>query len=285
MPKTYSELYINARNELRDMGVQAAALEARLIVATASDKTTEQLLRDLRLYASNEMDSKVESMMARRRAGEPVAYVTGVWEFMGLPMEVSPEVLIPRVDTEVLAQEAVRLLTGRKQDARILDLCSGSGCIGCAIAKALPKSRIVLCDISEEAMAIARRNVERNGLDDRVSFVVADALEEPPMMLGSFDMIVSNPPYISTFDILGLDSSVRDYEPVWALDGGEDGLKFYRGILQNWRATLRTGAHVLFEVGEGQAEQVKDILLLGGFHSIAVLEDTGGVERVVRARV
>ena len=134
MPRTYSELYISVRNRLRDAGIEAAELEGKLIVATAAGKTTEKLLRDMRFYATDEVERRTESMLGRRLAGEPVAYITGVWEFRGLPMEVNPSVLIPRVDTEVLAETAIRWLHGRKMDARVLDLCSGSGCIGCAIA-------------------------------------------------------------------------------------------------------------------------------------------------------
>ena len=228
MPRTYSELYISVRNRLRDAGIEAAELEGKLIVATAAGKTTEKLLRDMRFYATDEVERRTESMLGRRLAGEPVAYITGVWEFRGLPMEVNPSVLIPRVDTEVLAETAIRWLHGRKMDARVLDLCSGSGCIGCAIADALPQARVVLADVSPEAVEVSRRNVRRNGLDGRVGFLLADVMKQPPIMTGSFDLVVSNPPYIPTFDILTLEPSVRDYEPVWALDGGDDGLDFYR---------------------------------------------------------
>lgn len=285
MPKTYSEVYIAARNALREQGVEACAVEARLMVACAAGKTTAQLLRDMSLYVGSDMEKRVQEMLARRRAGEPVAYITGLWEFRGLPMEVTREVLIPRVDTEVLAEEAVSSLTGRKQDARVLDLCSGSGCIGCAIADALPRSKVVLADVSPEAMEVARRNVERNGLVGRVSFLLADVMKFPPMMIGSFDLVVSNPPYIPTMDILTLDASVRDYEPVWALDGGEDGLDFYRAILKNWKSVIRTGGQLLLEVGEGQAQAVKDLLLMSGFREVRSIPDTRGVERVISGRL
>ncbi|MEG1633477.1 MAG: peptide chain release factor N(5)-glutamine methyltransferase [Oscillospiraceae bacterium] len=285
MPKTYNDLYIGVRNTLRENGVEAAGVEARLIVATAAGKTTEKLLRDLRLYVAEDMEERVAAMLARRLRGEPVAYITGVWEFMGLPMEVSRDVLIPRSDTEVLAQAAIDALTGRAQDGRVLDLCSGSGCIGCAIAAALPQARVVLADISPEAMALAKRNVEHNRLQGRVSFMAVDVMREPPIMTGSFDLLVSNPPYIPTVDILTLDPSVRDYEPVWALDGGEDGLDFYRAILRNWKSVIRPGGRLMFEVGEEQADTVKDLLLFSGFHDVLLTEDTRGVQRVVSARL
>lgn len=285
MPRTYSEMYISLRNRLRDAGIEAAALEARLIAATAAGKSTEKLLRDMRYYATDEVERRAEEMVQRRLAGEPVAYITGVWEFRGLPMEVSRDVLIPRVDTEVLAETAIKYLkdTGRL-DARVLDLCSGTGCIGCAIAVELPRVRVVLADVSPEAMEISRRNVSRNGLDGRISFLPADVTKQPPLMTGSFDLVVSNPPYIPTMEILTLDPSVRDYEPVWALDGGEDGLDFYRAILKNWALVIRQGGELMFEVGEDQAERVKDLMRMAGLREARSFPDTQNIQRVVAAK-
>ena len=285
MPRTYSEMYISLRNRLRDAGIEAAALEARLIAASAAGKSTEKLLRDMRFYATDEVERRAEEMVQRRLAGEPVAYITGVWEFRGLPMEVSRDVLIPRVDTEVLAETAIKYLkdTGRL-DARVLDLCSGTGCIGCAIAAELPRVRVVLADVSPEAMEISRRNVSRNGLDGRISFLPADVMKLPPLMTGSFDLVVSNPPYIPTMEILTLDPSVRDYEPVWALDGGEDGLDFYRAILKNWASVIRQGGELMFEVGEDQAERVKDLMRMAGLREARSFPDTQNIQRVVAAK-
>ena len=278
-------MYIALRNRLRDAGIEAAALEARLIAATAAGKSTEKLLRDMRFYATDEVERRAEEMVQRRLAGEPVAYITGVWEFRGLPMEVSRDVLIPRVDTEVLAETAIKYLkdTGRL-DARVLDLCSGTGCIGCAIAAELPRVRVVLADVSAAAMDISRRNVERNGLGGRVSFLPADVMKLPPLMTGSFDLVVSNPPYIPTVEIMTLDPSVRDYEPVWALDGGEDGLDFYRAILKNWASVIRQGGELMFEVGEDQAERVKDLMRMAGLREARSFPDTQNIQRVVAAK-
>ena len=285
MPRTYSEMYIALRNRLRDAGIEAAALEARLIAASAAGKSTEKLLRDMRYYATDEVERRAEEMVQRRLAGEPVAYITGVWEFRGLPMEVSRDVLIPRIDTEVLAELAIKYLRGTgRLDARVLDLCSGTGCIGCAIAAELPRVRVVLADVSAAAMDISRRNVERNGLGGRVSFLPADVTKQPPLMTGSFDLVVSNPPYIPTMEILTLDPSVRDYEPVWALDGGEDGLDFYRAILKNWAGVIRQGGELMFEVGEDQAERVKDLMRMAGLREARSFPDTQNIQRVVAAK-
>ena len=278
-------MYIALRNRLRDAGIEAAALEARLIAASAAGKSTEKLLRDMRFYATDEVEKRAEAMVRRRLAGEPVAYITGVWEFRGLPMEVSRDVLIPRIDTEVLAELAIKYLRGTgRLDARVLDLCSGTGCIGCAIAAELPRVRVVLSDVSPEAMEISRRNVERNGLGGRVSFLPADVTKQPPLMTGSFDLVVSNPPYIPTMEILTLDPSVRDYEPVWALDGGEDGLDFYRAILKNWALVIRQGGELMFEVGEDQAERVKDLMRMAGLREARSFPDTQNIQRVVAAK-
>ena len=276
MPRTYSEMYIALRNRLRDAGIEAAALEARLIAATAAGKSTEKLLRDMPLLRHGRGGAPARRRWCSARlAGEPVAYITGVWEFRGLPMEVSRDVLIPRIDTEVLAELAIKYLRGTgRLDARVLDLCSGTGCIGCAIAAELPRVRVVLADVSAAAMDISRRNVERNGLGGRVSFLPADVTKQPPLMTGSFDLVVSNPPYIPTMEILTLDPSVRDYEPVWALDGGEDGLDFYRAILKNWALVIRQGGELMFEVGEDQAERVKDLMRMAGLREARSFPDT-----------
>ena len=273
------------RNALRAQGIEAANFEARLLVAAASGKTTAQLLRDMSLYDTDEVENRAADMLRRRLAGEPAAYITGVWEFRGLPMEVSRDVLIPRIDTEVLAELAIKYLRGTgRLDARVLDLCSGTGCIGCAIAAELPRVRVVLADVSAAAMDISRRNVERNGLGGRVSFLPADVTKQPPLMTGSFDLVVSNPPYIPTMEILTLDPSVRDYEPVWALDGGEDGLDFYRAILKNWAGVIRQGGELMFEVGEDQAERVKDLMRMAGLREARSFPDTQNIQRVVAAK-
>ena len=279
--KTYNDVYMQARNALRESGIEGYNLEARLLVATAAGKTTQELLRDLSLYTTAEMADKVAALTERRISGEPVAYITGAWEFYGLPMFVTPDVLIPRMDTELLVDTAKELLNGRKMDARVLDLCCGSGCIACAIGHEMPAARIVAVDLSAKALEVARRNVAVNRLSSRVICMQADATASPPMSMGQFDMIVSNPPYVRSADMKKLDRSVRDFEPSWALDGGKDGLKFYKSIIKYWKSVLRPSGYLLFEVGEGQAESVKEMLLTGGFRSVGSKFDTIGVERVV----
>ena len=284
MPKTYNELYLALRQRLRDAGVDAHALEARLIVAGAAGKTPEKLLQDLQLYASDEIEQRVDALAARRLQGEPAAYLVGRWGFYGLDFAVTPDVLIPRMDTEVLVDCALARLRGKTELARVLDLCTGSGCIGCAIAHALPESRAVLADISAPALAVARENIAALGLDGRVSAEQLDVRRDPLRALGSFDMIVSNPPYIRDDEMPELDASVRDYEPALALAAGADGLDFYRAIAEKWTPLLRLGGWMLLEVGEGQAPDVTALLRRAGLRSLGTARDTAGTERVVFGR-
>ena len=279
---TYNNLYLDARQKLKAAGVEAAQLEARELVCFAAGKNREQFFRDMSLYASDEVEAKVAELMNRRLAGEPVAYLIGEWEFYGLPLDISRGVLIPRADTEVLAEQAIMAARAAGEGARVLDLCAGSGCVGLAVAANAPNCRAVLADVSEEALKICRQNIRRNDLNARVTCVQADARQPPPAMLWDFDVIACNPPYIPTGDIDGLDPSVRDYEPRLALDGGDDGLDFYRDIAEKWRTALRLGGVLLFEVGIGQASGVEQILSRCGYEDIETFQDTGGIWRVVK---
>ena len=226
-------------------------------------------------------DQKLAELLERRLAGEPVAYLIGEWEFYGLPLNISQDVLIPRMDTEVLAERAILLARAAGEGARVLDLCAGSGCVGLAVAANVPGCRVVLADVSEAALRLCKQNVRRNELNARVTCVQADALEPPDAALWDFDVIACNPPYIPTGDIAGLDVSVRDYEPRSALDGGADGLDFYRAIAARWGAALRLGGALLFEVGIGQAGDVGAILAQNQFEQIQTFQDTQGIGRVV----
>ncbi len=283
MATTYNDLYLDTRNILRKAGVDMAQLEARELVCYAADKTREQFSRDMWLYASSAVEQRVKDLVARRLAGEPVAYIIGEWEFYGLTLDITRDVLIPRTDTELLAERAIELAKAAGEGARVLDLCAGSGCIGLAVAKNAPNCRVVLADLSEAALRICKSNIRRCDLNARVTCVLADALEPPAPALWDFDVIVCNPPYIPSGDIPGLDVSVRDYEPWSALDGGEDGLKFYRAIASRWNSALRLGGSLLFEVGIHQAPDVEMILAEHGYENIRTIPDTAGIWRVVEA--
>lgn len=285
MATTYNNLYLDTRARLRKAGIDAAQLEARELLCYASDKSREQLYRDMSLYVSAELERRVEELVQRRLAGEPVAYIVGEWEFYGLPLDISSDVLIPRSDTEVLAERAILRARAAGEGGRVLDLCAGSGCVGLAVAANVPACRVVLGELSEGALRVCKQNVRRNELNARVTCLSVDAMEPPSSALWDFDVIVSNPPYIPTGDIPGLDPSVRDYEPLIALDGGADGLDFYRFIASKWKNALRLGGTLLFEVGIGQAPEVEEILAQNGFEQIQTTADTQGIWRVVEGTI
>mgnify|MGYP001334864255 CR=1 FL=1 len=280
MAITYNNLYLDIRQQLRAAGIEAATLEARELVCFATGKSREQLYRDGALYASPELERRTRELVARHLAGEPVAYLIGEWEFYGLPLDISSEVLIPRPDTEVLAEQAIAYIK-TLGECRVLDLCAGSGCIGLAVAANAPQARVVLGEWSDGALKVCRQNIRRNGLTGRVVPMQVDARERPEKALGDFQCIVSNPPYIPRGDISGLDASVRDYEPYLALDGGEDGLDFYRAIAEKWKEALNVGGRLYFEVGIGQADSVLRIMRAQGFGDIQVVKDLHEIPRVV----
>ena len=284
--KTYNELYLSARNVLRQYGVEGCNLEARLLVAQAAGKSTTDLLRDMNLYTTPGIEAKVTDYLARRLRGEPVAYITGAWEFYGLPMTVTPDVLIPRMDTEVLVDAAKEILVGRKMDARILDLCCGSGCIACALGHELPASKLVAVDISASALEVCRKNLAANRLSSRCITLQADATAAPPLSIGSFDLIVSNPPYIPSGEIIELESSVRDYEPIWALDGGKDGLDIIKRIIAEAPAHLKPSGFLLMEIGDDHADAVMDLVLSSGaYRSASILKDLAQKDRMLMAQI
>ncbi len=280
MAITYNDLYLDVRQRLRESGVEASTLEARELVCFGTGKNREELTRDSRLYASPEREAQVRRLVERRMAGEPVAYLIGEWEFYGLPLDISQDVLIPRADTEVLAEQAIAYIQ-TLGECRVLDLCAGSGCVGLAIASQAPQARVVLGEIDDSALKICRQNIRRNSLSARVMPIQMDAREKPARSLGEFQCIVSNPPYIPTGDIAGLEASVRDYEPHMALDGGADGMDFYRSIAEQWKEALTPGGRIYFEVGIGQADAVLRLMRSQGFGDLQIIKDHHKIPRVV----
>ena len=280
MATTYNNLYMDIRQELHCAGIDAATLEARELVAFAAGKTRQELLRDGRLYVPQEVERRARELMRRHLAGEPLAYLIGEWAFCGMDLDINESVLIPRADTEVLAEQAIAFVK-TLAEPRVLDLCAGSGCVGLAVAKFCPGSHVVLGELMEDALRVCRQNIRRSGLTAQVLPWQVDALAGPPPRFGEFDCIVSNPPYIPDGDIAGLDVSVREYEPLTALRGGEDGLDFYRAISEKWRAVLHPGSRLYFEVGIGQADTVLRIMRGQGFGDIEIVPDTAGIPRVV----
>ena len=211
------------------------------------------------------------------KMGEPVQYIVGKCEFMSLDFNVNKSTLIPRCDTEILVEEVIRLYKD-KEDIKILEVGTGSGCIAISLAKYLPKATVVSIDISKKALKTAKKNALRNSVGDRVKFIKCDIKNGFPKGCGDYDVVVSNPPYIPSEDIEGLEKKVKNFEPISALDGGGDGLDFYRIISKT--APLKEGGLLAFEVGFGQARDVSS-LMDERFKNINIIKDLSGIDRVV----
>ena len=285
MVKTYSQLYLDARRTILLVDdSQSAAMVARQLLCFVSGKTQEQILADRDLYASEDISAKLDFAVSRYVKGEPLAYILGEWEFYGLPIYVTRDVLIPRDDTCAVTTLAIDQAMRLESAPRILDLCTGSGCIGLAIASRVKDARVTLADISREALAVAKRNIQRNHLTSKVTCIQANALEKPSHVLGKFDLIVSNPPYITAEEMKELPHSVDGFEPHLALYGGEDGLDFYRAISQNYREALKPGGYLCFEFGDTQGDDVCDILTENGYTILERSRDYNDRERAVIAQ-
>ena len=277
---TYNSLYLDIRRRLKQAGYPGASLEARELVCCGSCKTKEDFYRDAPLYVSPEVEQAVNNLVERHLHGEPVAYLIGEWEFYGLTLDVNESVLIPRIDTEVLAREAIAYIDSLGS-CRVLDLCAGSGCVGLAVAANAPDSRVLLGEISEAAVRVCRQNIRRCGLTVQASVMALDVLQPPPKVVGEFQCIVCNPPYIPRADMAELEISVKNFEPILALCGGEDGLDFYRAVTCQWKRVLVPGGRLYFEVGIGQADAVLRLLRAQGFGDINVVPDDQKIPRVV----
>lgn len=260
-------------------------LDSEVLLAYLSKKERVWFAIHANETADEDTCAAFRALIARRAKGEPVAYITGMREFMGLPFRVRPGILIPRPDTETLV-EAV-LEEAHPSSPRIIDLCTGSGAIAVSLAHFMPQASVCAVDISAICTETAAQNAAENGVCKRIHIVRADiladgfSLTEPD---APADILVSNPPYIETSELHSLMTDVKDYEPSAALDGGADGLVFYRKITAMAPSLLRPGGLLAFEVGHNQAEAVGAILKLHGFTSIRYACDLAGIRRVVLAR-
>ncbi len=285
MVKKLSEVYLEARRRLAlNNDTQESGKIARNLLCQATGLSQEKLIASMESYASEEVCEKLSDAVSRIQFGEPLAYVLGEWEFYGLRLHVDKNVLIPRDDTCAVTDLAINRALFMEQNPRILDLCTGSGCIGLAIANRLKDARVTLADISREALAVAKKNITENKLSGHVSCVVADAMAAPLAFLGKFDMIVSNPPYITTAEMGELPASVKNYEPHLALHGGDDGLDFYRSIAKNYAQALKPGGYLCFEFGMGQGDSVCAILTDNGYTILERTRDYNNRERAVIAQ-
>ncbi len=279
---TYGQFYEYGKQKLMAAGIDEAALDARLLLEYICHTDRNELI----IHADRERSSMEEQfykiVIEKRASHMPLQYITGEQEFMGLSFQVNAHVLIPRQDTEILVEEAMRYLG---DGMRMLDMCTGSGCILLSLLKYSNECEGVGIDISSDALRVAQENAQRLQLD--ATFLEGD-LFLPLKNFKSdktsdtlFDIIVSNPPYIETKVIDTLMPEVRLYEPVSALDGGEDGLCFYRKIAAEAPRFMRKGAYLFFEIGCAQAQKVKMLMQEAGFVKVEVLKDYAGLDRVV----
>ncbi len=301
---TYREAREKAARELRSVGIGEADTESRLLLMHVGQMDFGGCLLHEADPMPTEQEARYADLIRRRKTRIPLQYLTGEQEFMGLPFFVTGDVLIPRQDTELLAETAIRFLrereiaplrseetgTGKSSGnaskpteptgrVRILDLCTGSGCLAISLAHFFPEAEVVGSDSSGAALSLAVKNAVRNGAD--VAWVKSDLFDAVD---GAFDLIVCNPPYIPTAVIDTLMPEVRDFEPRAALDGGEDGLSFYRRILATCGGHLKAGGCLLFEIGAEEGCAVTNLMKESDFIDIQVIRDPAGLDRVVTGR-
>ena len=274
-----SELYGLFVDTLNKSGFAEAESDSRLIFEYIAgiDRVKLTLEGDRELEPG--VEEKLKAALDKRLTHMPVQYITGYQNFMGLEFMVSKDVLIPRMDTETLVEEVLRL---GLSNVRVLDICTGSGCILLSILKYVYGSSGVGVDISDGALGVAKANSEALGID--ATFIKSDMFENIPKD-ERFDIVVSNPPYIRS-DVIGtLMSEVKDYEPLLALDGSEDGLKFYRIIADRAPEYLNNGGMLFLEIGYDQGAEVSALLSAAGFTDVEVIKDLSGLDRVVSGRI
>ena len=269
----YRELYRMGKDRLMEAKIPEAELDARLLLEEVCGTDRNDLLVHGDREIAPEQSERYLDFIHRRQKHEPLQQITGYQEFMGLRFKVTPDVLIPRQDTEILVEEVMRYL---HDGMHLLDMCTGSGCILLSLLKYSNDCEGTGCDISEKALKVAEENAEMLSLN--ASFVQSNLFEN---ISGKYEFIVSNPPYIPTGVIPTLMEEVRDHEPVSALDGREDGLYFYREIVEKAGEYLYPGGMLFFEIGYDQAEKVSSLMREAGYQEVTVCKDLAGLDRVV----
>ena len=281
---TIAEALKEAGERLRAASVPNDLLDAQTLLAEAGGFDRTYLIINFNQQLSEGILSAFRTMVDRRAAGEPLQYITGRQEFFGLDFEVTPDVLIPRPETEMIVEEAIRIV---QQDwvARpvIVDVGAGSGAIAVALARELGDARVIASDVSEAALRVARRNAARHGLGDRVDFIASDLLDA--FAEEEFaDFILSNPPYVSSKEIPSLQREVRDWEPRLALTDSNDGLSLYRRLLKDAPSRLRPGGHLICEMGYTQSETISNMIDRRVWGGPRLLDDLQGIPRTIVLR-
>ena len=259
-------------------------LDAQTLLAEALGKERTYLIVNFNQRLSEGILSAFRAMVERRAAGEPLQYITGRQEFFGLDFEVTPDVLIPRPETELIVEETIRIVQ-QERVARpvIVDVGAGSGCIAVALARELSDARLIASDVSEAALRVARRNAARHRLGDRVDFIVSDLLDA--FVDENFaDFILSNPPYVSQEETPLLQREVRDWEPRLALTDSNDGLSFYRRLLKDAPSRLKPGGRLICEMGYTQSEKISTMIDHQVWGDARLLDDLQGIPRTIVLR-
>ena len=277
---TINELCRNGEGRLLDAGNTDSAFDARCLMELALDTDTTGYLLARDNTAGPELCRSFSDLIGRRAAGEPLQYILGRWEFMGFPFCVGEGVLIPRPETEMLVEFAVGFLKDRETPV-VVDLCSGSGCIAVSLARLLPSAAVYAVEKSEAAFDYLKRNIGLNGVNN-VTPVLGDVSDSGCLDIKSADLILSNPPYVRRGDLPGLQSEVG-WEPAMALDGGVDGLDFYRIICSEWLGLVSDGGGIALECGEDQTGSVARMLTEAGF-TAQTFNDLSGLPRMVTAQ-
>jgi len=269
-----------ATDDFRARGIEQPRLDAEVLLASALGATRVQLIMDAHRPLMAPELARFRELVKRRRVHEPVAYLVGEREFYGRPFRVDRRVLVPRPDSETLVEVGLARSAGRSLGARVLDLCTGSGCVAISLARERPTTHVHATDLDPGALAVARDNALRLGAYS-VSFSQGDLYEGLVPPYRAFDLIVSNPPYIPSGEIAGLAPDVRSFEPRRALDGGPDGLDLLRRVIDGAPRLLTAGGALAVEVGAGEAPAVADLFVARGFGDVTRARDYGKVERVV----
>lgn len=273
---TLEEALSFGRKTLQEAGIAEAALDAWYLLEYIGKFDRSYYYLHYQDDMEEDKQQEYEMLVKKRSERVPLQYITGVQEFMGLTFKVNPHVLIPRQDTEILVETALGII---QPDMRVLDMCTGSGCIIVSLMHFAKQITGVGCDISKQALLTAKENARNN--DVEVEWIRSDLFQN---ITGTFDVIVSNPPYIPTRVIDTLMPEVRDFEPVEALDGSENGLFFYERIIEESKRFLNPGGHLIFEIGHDQGETVSAMMKQTGFEQIRVIRDLSGLNRVVCGR-
>jgi len=281
--ETIRDLLNRAENCLIQNGVPNARRNAEWMLCASLEVSMLDLYVRSGEFVSSRAIDDYWRRVERRAAREPLQYILGSTEFMALPFLARPGVFVPRPDTEVLVEHAERRLRAIElhRPALVLDLCCGSGVIGVSIAKRVPNAGVTAVDVSEAAVELTSDNAAHNGVSDRVRLVQDDAVEYLDSTADRFAAILCNPPYIASGELAGLPREVRDHEPMLALDGGPDGLDFYRRAIPRMVRCLLPDGFVMVEIGDAQGASVSDLFEGAGFMSVRVIQDLAGRDRVV----